>query len=385
MAKGFISIHTSKSGRTEYYTRKEECDNVLIYNYDKAKEFYKFEDRQGSKTNQLFKHIEKYEKKIRVDARVKTTLIVSLPNDVKMDNYKEWTKQIQKEFFEFVPVSFCLHKGENGEVKQNKHCHIIFSERDLNTGKKDRKYNNKNFVQNVSKSYKKHFGLEVEENQENKRERIDTYLWKSDSTFARQQIKNMYSAKIEQEEKPKEKIIDKIELVVRKLSKEVEFLRHYEEEVNKYIKTIGAKKYYTFAMKEKQMFLDEITARQSELQNEINKIEKSFFGNKKKLPHLKEEEANNALYIRGAKELIDTYKNNINSGRVSYGDDDKIYDMVKDDYDFIKIINQREKHRYNCSQLQEVKDYLVKEHRRTEIGLNAPNLAQRPPSKGMRL
>lgn len=200
MAKGFLNINTSKSGNTSYYSRSKECIFSYIFNHQKASEFYSITYKDNkNKTAQLFKRIERFEMAKRKGSRVKTTMIMALPNDITKQDFRIFAEKMSNIFFKNVPVAMFLHEGKKGEVQENKHCHIVFSERDLTTGKKDRKYSERGFVDIVRKEYQKHFNFTQQE--EETRKRVSTYLWKSDADFVRQQIKlSRQTKEVEEEE-----------------------------------------------------------------------------------------------------------------------------------------------------------------------------------------
>ena len=187
MAAGTAYITTAGNGNVGYYVREGEA--VLIYsNLGETKEeivheFKEIEylDRYGRKDLKI---------KGRQDARVRTNIMLTLPND--MDNEK--CMQHVKNIINKTPIKDCkyiisIHKGESGEVKQNKHVHIIYNERNTKTNKKDRRFKDHDYFKKLLVEYKNQFGFKHVEEVEYKRDRIKMEQWKSDPDLANKIVK----------------------------------------------------------------------------------------------------------------------------------------------------------------------------------------------------
>ena len=187
MAAGTAYITTAGNGNVQYYVRDGETvlyySNVGDTKEEIVHEFKEIEyvDKFGSKELGI---------KGRQDARVRTNIMLTLPND--MDNEK--CLQHIKNVIDKTPIKDCkyiisIHKGEKGEVKQNKHVHIIYNERNTATNKKDRRFKDKDFFKKMLVEYKNQFGFEHVKEQEYKRDRIKFEQWKADPDMARKIVK----------------------------------------------------------------------------------------------------------------------------------------------------------------------------------------------------
>lgn len=195
MVEGFLNITNSKNGNVSYYVRDGETEmlysNISNITEEVIQEFRNIEylDTKGNK-----------ELGIRAikNANVRTNIMLTLPND--MDNEK--CMQHLKNIINKTPIKDCsflisIHKGEGGEVEKNKHVHIVYNERNLSTMKKDRRFKEPDYLQKFLVNYKTEFGFGLKEN-EFKRQRIETDLWKSDPDMARKIVQDF---KTQQEEK----------------------------------------------------------------------------------------------------------------------------------------------------------------------------------------
>lgn len=200
MAKGFINISHSGNGSIDYYARDQEC---LGWRHSDKN----LEDLEEVK--QVWKEIEQNEKlgnkdlgiRGRHDARVRTNYVLSLPNHLTA---KESADKIQS-IIEQSEIKNCtytmfLHRGENDKVK-NLHIHLIVNERNLETGKKDRTMQRKEWLEKKFRPlYEQTFKKEFEQGPNYaRRERLAVGLYQSDTTEAKNIIQEVYRVSEEQD------------------------------------------------------------------------------------------------------------------------------------------------------------------------------------------
>jgi hypothetical protein len=161
-----------------YYGREKECIAILVN--DSKNSLLELQEKWTA--------IEQFEKSIRYDAKVFTSLILQLPNVWSKDEalqkisyFLSTGKVKEQEYAAFI------HKGEQGEVAKNFHCHLIYNERDKRTRKKNRTMSKLGFQKDLVKDFQKTYGQDILEKLENipKVERIDMALWKANPAQAR--------------------------------------------------------------------------------------------------------------------------------------------------------------------------------------------------------
>lgn len=97
----------------------------------------------------------------RHDAKLMTKLIVSLPNANTMEENRGLLKQLlEKAGISAYPHLVAMHRGEKDGIT-NRHAHINFFERKFERGNsmKNRAFNDKHFVEDVTREYQTLFGL----------------------------------------------------------------------------------------------------------------------------------------------------------------------------------------------------------------------------------
>lgn len=118
-----IEITDEKNGRTYHKEQKsirEGIETEMILNPNASTKF--------TDTNFFFNKMNAAEK--RSDARVFNEMDIALFQDLNLEENKELARQFCKDFSEKfnTPVSLSFHKMDS----HNPHCHVIYSERELN-------------------------------------------------------------------------------------------------------------------------------------------------------------------------------------------------------------------------------------------------------------
>lgn len=252
MSKGFIKVHPAQSSSMDYYLRNGEC----------LERFHSTGNKTDREIKEEWKQIvnnEKYgnkELKIRGrhDARVSKNYVITLPNNLtpkeNLDKLKELVKNTP---IEKCTYTIAIHKGVKDGVT-NIHAHLIVNERNLETMKKDRLMNSKDWLKSEFQvKYEKTFEKEFSQGKETiPRERIETYAYQADPQTARYiisqtqipkepvkeilsnesqllELMKQYAEKKQEQEKPKEQ--EKEKAIDTEQAKTLELLKHYSEKV----------------------------------------------------------------------------------------------------------------------------------------------------------
>lgn len=165
-----------------YGTRKRECyriyDNELGF-VDRTTVNVKFLKKKWQK-------IENFEYSKRKNGKVLSKLILMFPN--------EWTQQQKEGFIQHFLESkfgkkhnftFCFHRGKDGEVIENSHGHLYYSERILtdSTYRKDPTMSKLGYVKKFVKDWQKGCGIDLSKSPKVKR--IPMKEWKANPVEAR--------------------------------------------------------------------------------------------------------------------------------------------------------------------------------------------------------
>ena len=187
MSKGFSKVSHSGHGGVDYYLRDGECLGFKDSKYQSKEEVLQ---------NWLL--IEKNEKlgnkdlgiRGRHDARVRTNYILSMPNSLSPEECLLRTENI----IEKTPISKCsytivVHRGEKDGIK-NQHVHLLVNERFLDSQKKDREMQRKEWLSKVFKPlYEQEFKMEFSQGATVvPRERITQALFEADRKKSREGI-----------------------------------------------------------------------------------------------------------------------------------------------------------------------------------------------------
>lgn len=118
---GYAKNHAAYILREEKYTSKKE---ELVY-----KEAGNMEMFDGTSALKFWEYADTYE---RVDSVVYREMELNIPNEFDHEQAKELIKNfVQKELGEKFPYTYAIHESYNKDGEKNLHCHLMFSEREL--------------------------------------------------------------------------------------------------------------------------------------------------------------------------------------------------------------------------------------------------------------
>ena len=155
-----------------YLLRKDEC-------------IMAFTDSTGTRDEikKRWKDIADRELSKRVDARMQSRLVIPLPNDVDLKAFREeFGNYFGKLALRNHTWLVTVHKGESGDVERNLHGHLVYNDRDLVTGKKNRDLMSKEFLQAVKGQYERFLesqGYTIEPRQGKGRERLSRAVYEA--------------------------------------------------------------------------------------------------------------------------------------------------------------------------------------------------------------
>lgn len=118
--KGYARNHAAYILREEKYKGKED----LIY-----KESGNIPFVDGSNAIKFWEYADVFE---RADSVAYREMELNIPNELNHEQAKELIQNfVKKEFSSSVPYTFAIHESYNKEGEKNLHCHLMFSEREL--------------------------------------------------------------------------------------------------------------------------------------------------------------------------------------------------------------------------------------------------------------
>lgn len=119
----------------DYILRANEC--IASYSADKSKD-------EKDKWRELLSREE------RINSRMQSRIIVPLPNSLTQQQFQEFAYAINDFFKQYGGVHFlvALHRGQKKDY-HNLHAHIVYSDRDVSTGRKLRDMLGRFFLLNL--------------------------------------------------------------------------------------------------------------------------------------------------------------------------------------------------------------------------------------------
>lgn len=118
--KGYAKNHAAYILREEKYRGKED----LVY-----KESGNIPFADGSNAIKFWEYADVFE---RADSVAYREMELNIPNELNHEQAKELIQNfVKKEFSYSVPYTFAIHESYNKEGEKNLHCHLMFSEREL--------------------------------------------------------------------------------------------------------------------------------------------------------------------------------------------------------------------------------------------------------------
>lgn len=189
MASGFCMASIG-SGGAGYYLREGECidfkhSNQMLGSRDlimKDWDRIARDEINGNKELGI---------RGRHDAQVRKTYMFTVPNELTpKESIERIDNLIQKTPIKDCTYTICFHRGERDGI-DNKHIHVMVNERNLKTMKKDRTMVKPEFLaKEIKPLYQEAFAKEfmLAPQIKGQRERIHMALYKSDESYARQEI-----------------------------------------------------------------------------------------------------------------------------------------------------------------------------------------------------
>jgi len=119
---GYSKSHAAYIQREDGYQSKEED---LVYTESGNMNF------NGEKINaeKFWEYADTYE---RVNSVAYRELELNIPNEFNHEQAKELIDNfVKKELGEKYPYTYAIHESKNEENQKNLHCHLMFSEREL--------------------------------------------------------------------------------------------------------------------------------------------------------------------------------------------------------------------------------------------------------------
>lgn len=118
--KGYAKNHAAYILREENYKGKEdlvykECGNIPFTDGSNAIKFWEYADVYERQNSVAYREME-----------------LNIPNELSHEQAKELIQNfVQKEFSTKFPYTFAIHESYNKDGEKNLHCHLMFSEREL--------------------------------------------------------------------------------------------------------------------------------------------------------------------------------------------------------------------------------------------------------------
>ena len=144
MASGFVSVGHAGGGNIDYYLRENECvafkHSINGFGLNEIKADWKqieYNERLGNRDLGI---------RGRHDARVRTTYILSMPNELSpAECINRTVNIIDKTAIKDCTWTIAVHKGEADGIT-NQHVHLLVNERLKSTMKKDRSMQRKEWL-----------------------------------------------------------------------------------------------------------------------------------------------------------------------------------------------------------------------------------------------
>jgi len=157
----------------DYLFRQEEYASHMSSSY-----LFDSADNSRVAETEIWKSLLSKEK--RIDSRLQSRIILPLPNSLTPEQRADMMRSVIQYFKSInsnLHISVVEHQGiKKGRKQLNSHLHIVYSQRDRVTGKKDRNITHPNFIPNfyvMVKNKLQEYGYKVEESPPaERRERI---------------------------------------------------------------------------------------------------------------------------------------------------------------------------------------------------------------------